>query len=166
MRAFGTFPSSSTAIATCPQSTPNLSHRRPVTVTLQQGARCVDHGEVASLRRIVDHPSTRVVLLILAGAQAMIGAFILGLAVNIGTSSGSQDGRPPATTTDAPVDKGPFPLVAASVAGVGRSPQSIAVTAGGELWFTINQPPAIGRVDAGGRMTSYRTRSRSISRAW
>ena len=111
------------------------------------------------MRRIVDHPSTRVVLLILAGAQAMIGAFVLGLAVNIGTSSVSQGGNAPATVTDRPVDKGPFPLVTASVAGIVGTPQSITVTAEGELWFTVNQPPAIGRIQAGGRVTRYPTHS-------
>ena len=114
---------------------------------------------MASVRRIVDHPSTRVVLLILAGAQAMIGAFVLGLAVNIGTSSVSPRGNAPATVTDVPADRGPFPLVAVSVAGIGGTPQSITVTADGELWFTVNQPPAIGRIEAGGRVTRYPTRS-------
>ena len=91
----------------------------------------------------------------------MIGAFILGLAVNIGTSSVSQEGREPGTVTDAPVDRGPFPLVTASVAGIGGTPQSIAVTSEGELWFTVNHPPAIGRIDAGGRLTHYPTRSQN-----
>ena len=98
-------------------------------------------------RRIADHPTTRVALLILAGAQAMIGAFILGLAVNIGTSS-----------VESPVDLGPFPLAATAVAGIGVIPQSITVTADGSLWFLTSNPSAIGRVDAAGSVARFPTR--------
>lgn len=103
-------------------------------------------------RRIADHPTTRVALLILAGAQAMIGAFVLGLAVNIGTSAV----RTPGAGVE--VDRGPIPLDATPVAGIGVIPQSITVTADGSLWFVTSNPSAIGRIDAAGSVARFPTR--------
>jgi streptogramin lyase len=64
-----------------------------------------------SWRRVADHPATRIVLMFLAGAQALAGAFVLGLAVNVGTS-GVEAQRPgtPVIITEAPLPPGPFPL--------------------------------------------------------
>ena len=119
---------------------------------------------MTTLRRIADHPTTRVVLLILAGAQAMIGAFILGLAVNIGTSS---VGAPGNTLTEepAPAARGPFPLTTAGlVPGTFGAVGAVVTTADGSLWFADSSSPpgpGIGRVDAGGKVTSVPTRSLS-----
>lgn len=114
---------------------------------LQARRRPADHGQVGWLRRITEHPTTRVALLILAGAQAMVGAFILGLAVNIGTSSVGPGAK-----------AGPFSLVAVPVAGIVGTPTSITVTADGSLWFTDASPSAIGRIDAAGAVTRSPTR--------
>lgn len=103
---------------------------------------------MASLRRIIDHPSTRVALLILAGAQAMIGAFVVGLAVNIGTSS-VQVGPPVV-----PADVGPIRLFAAPVSGVFSTPQAVALTADGHLWYTDSNP-SISRVVAADTVFHY-----------
>ena len=104
------------------------------------------------MRRIADHPTARVVLLILAGAQAMIGAFIVGLAVNLGVSEVSS----PAAVT--PVNPGLLPLAAVYLAGIGGTPPSIVAAVDGSLWFAALNPPAIGRVDAGGNVSRYPTR--------
>jgi streptogramin lyase len=101
------------------------------------------------LRRIIDHPSTRVVLLLLAGAQAMAGAFIVGLAVNIGTSS--VQGSPPAVL---PGDLGPIPLFGAPVSGVFSTPEAIVLTADGHLWYTDSNP-SISRVVAPDTVSHY-----------
>jgi len=82
----------------------------------------------------------------------MVGAFVLGLAVNIGTSTV----RTPGAVIE--VDPGPFPLVAASVAGIVGTPQSITVADDGSLWFVASNPPAIGRIDAGGSVARFPTR--------
>jgi streptogramin lyase len=109
---------------------------------------------VASLRRIIDHPSTRVALLILAGAQAMAGAFIVGLAVNIGTSS--VQGSPPAV--------GPVPLFAEPVPGVFSALHAIAVTADGHLWYTDSNP-SISRIVADDTVLHYPLASLGVPEA-
>jgi virginiamycin B lyase len=116
---------------------------------------------VASVRRIADHPATRVALLILAAAQAMAGAFVLGLAVNIGTSGVSVGGRhgPPSVLTEAPVPAGPFPL-ATSGPLPGAEGLSGAMAAGpdGSVWFSeagSGGAGAISRIDRAGRVSRF-----------
>ena len=94
----------------------------------------------------------------------MIGAFILGLAVNIGTSAVDGPGQ---ALTEEPTQavRGPFPLTTAGlVLGTSGTSGSMVTTADRSLWFVMASSPAgpaIGRIDAAGKVTSVPTHSRS-----
>jgi streptogramin lyase len=131
-------------------------------------------------RRIADHPLTRFALLAAAGFQALVGAFILGLSVKVGTTAVEQDG-PPRTTPLVPFE-GPEWPGETTVPGIGASPttrppmmvlptkeillpgpggqvRSFTIAGDGTIWFTWSVPPEggdrIGRLRTDGTFTAF-----------
>jgi virginiamycin B lyase len=114
---------------------------------------------VSSRRRVADHPATRIVLMFLAGAQALAGAFVLGLAVNVGTS-GVVTARPgaPVILTEVPVPPGPFPLAIEGPVPGWAGGSDIVAAPDGSVWSAAAAGTngwAVTRLDRAGTTKSF-----------